>query len=350
MESIKGKPIILNDVFKTNFSIFDDFTRAEKISQIGKLNYILNISKSLEKNISDLDITKFIPVNEKGLVDLPENEINKILIGLDVSQFSEIEVKPLFDPKVLAKNIEDKAILVNEMINEIKNSKLRSLKIDLDSIQNDYNERFKTYMREYKSKINDLDGLKIYSHIERLFNEGIIDNTSFHYRNEIELYFKDDVYIKYQDSNLEKYFKVNLGKFKMRFIFNHNSFDIKVMNYKNNLLCRGYSHPHVSSNTLCTGNMEELWMKARLDEDIYDLTMIAHTILNCYNHGSPYCDIFEFVKESKQPQPDGEIYGNSVSYEHVECGCCDCEYEIEVIDGYGESHCPECDTLNTWEE
>lgn len=70
----------------------------------------------------------------------------------------------------------------------------------------------------------------------------------------------------------------------------------KVYARENNLDYDGYIHPHVSSDhNVCWGNAKNVVDRALRDGDIYPLFEALRVILQNYNDGSPYVDIFDFA-------------------------------------------------------
>ena len=339
------KPVYLDDLFKTNFSLFNNLTRGEKINQIGKVNYIWTIAKNLEKDLSGIDLRKIFELTETNEFNLSESEINKILINTDISKLKVIEE---INETELTTEIEETVKIIEETaLNKEKQAITEKMRAEARNIR-DYSHSLSLLrhkVRELALKELDLKnkdfGFMI-KHIKSIVKTGKFDFTIE--QGKLIFTFKDNIVITYKNSDCN--YRVDLGRFKL--VFNYYSgFNLRVEPCGDNVHYKDYVHPHVNDGgDLCLGNMNELWSDAFNDDNLYDLVDITSKILLNYNHSDPYIGIQTFVEQSNQMQPDGRILEVPIRYEMIDCQHCDYSFDIEVVDNWGEAHCPECDYYN----
>ena len=76
----------LNEVFKSNFSVFDNYEEAAKKEQINKFNYIETIAHQLEMDLTDVNLFDIFP-NNNNIILASETEINNVLLAFNREKY-----------------------------------------------------------------------------------------------------------------------------------------------------------------------------------------------------------------------------------------------------------------------
>ena len=74
--------LYIDELFKTNFSLFNDLDEEVRLKQIKTVNYISNIANQLDKNIKGINLFDIIK-NNNNIFIATEAEINKALVSFD---------------------------------------------------------------------------------------------------------------------------------------------------------------------------------------------------------------------------------------------------------------------------
>jgi len=337
--------LVLSNVFGNNFEVYKALDNETRKEQISKISYIDLIARQLDKKINEINLLDHFP-NKDGLLTSTDNEINKIIAGLEVSSSEEIK-KYKFTESTKKTCID----IFNKQAESIRTSlkhKISRCVQSMEDIQNEYNEYIATKFTYQKQ----LDAITIGSD-ETLYNmlgdinsgnDFIISNIT---NSELVFETANDIICTHKHDASGVDLRVNFGKFKIT--IRTDDFRLRLTKVTNDFEYDDFMHPHVSSsNSLCLGNMSELFDNAVSSRNVLEMLNITKAILTNYNEGDAYAPLQNFAYVSKQVQPNGEVLKdpNAPDYEERHICCPECDHmfysEVEVgsmFDGY----CPECD-------
>ena len=350
-EEIVENPVILDEVFKSNFSIFDTYEDVVKNDQIKTITYIELMSHELEKNLAGIDLFKVFP-HINGIITSTENEINAILIDYDRSKF-------LTEPDPIHEVYE----MTPEQIESVSNSyqttfdgKRRELNDNIRSYLSNAQNRlrqYNSYMSELVSSRQELESLALpdatpmLENLKKVFADPRWKFKRFSNNNStLEFIFTDEIINTHINANAGVNLRVNLGKFGFKVKIN-SGFNFKITYEGDNIRVGDIYHPHVSDNQLCLGNMSELWTEGVQSQDIFSLCNIAFQIMTNYNDSDPFSPLVNFAGQSAQVQPSGTTVSNDPRHQEVTCDECGHDYEVEFDpeggSDYRTDYCPECE-------
>jgi len=358
--------LILSEVYKTKFSIFDSLGAEEKLKQIDLVTYIESMSQDMEKDLTDVNLFELFP-SANNTLTLEKKEINKILLGFKREDLGLAE-KIVYE--LTEKNIEAiKKGFAKRKVNQVENyeNDINYNKDDIKSYYGNITNKIKA-IRVLQTKIDDINNGKnpeIIDQIQNLFKDGLITEFISMDGDRICL-ASPDIITTYKNEKAGIDLRMNFGQLK--YSINLRNGDFKCSEFKNNTDVSGHVHPHInSSGGWCLGNMHEVMQDAIRHLNIYDMINTGHLILNNYNHESPYASFEEFCKKSKQVQPDGKYVGQAEEEKRekerlerdekrkiereamkakgvIACQNCDFEFVTKNDDGemLEDTSCPEC--------
>ena len=355
--------IMLNDVFKTNFSIFDNYDETVKKQQIQLINYIETIAYQLEKNLTDVNLFDIFP-NNNNIILANEGEINNILINFERDNYFD---KPEEAPEVKTLTEEQTAKIENvykeqftNRVQELERSANNEIARAQQSMRA-YHERM-TNASRFREDINRIKQDDCNPMIENL-NSVLADErfTFDRFRNNyrdndtIDFIINDDIINTHVNDRANINIRVNLGKMLMRLTF-HNGIQLRVKPYKDNIYVSDHFHPHLDSGgDICLGNMGELFKEAQMNQDILGMFNATMAVLLNYNDNDPYKSLSYFAEKSEQIQPNGEQITIERVDRHQWHVCHHCESDIEVRfapegdSDYSEEQCDECEEYSEYE-
>lgn len=347
----------LDGIFKTNFSIFDDYESSARLEQIEILNYIEMMARSLEKNLTDINLFKLFK-NNNNVILSNKREIDNILLEFNREEFLTVpdeiyEVVTLTDDQL--ENISKLGLIDYE-------SRLSKLKCDEQRALNESN----SLLERSNIKLRDAIGYRNESSImvkpdtssiQKKINDLLMDSR-FVFKNidstSICFIIRDDVIITHKNEAASIDLRVNLGKIGMSFKFS-GGLKFKLFAEKDNIKANVYYHPHIScSGDLCTGNMRELFTEAMRDHNFLDIANIAMQVLTNYNDGDPYANILDFAHNSEQMQPNGASINSDDMVDRQQYqDCPNCGHEVSIdfsaINDYSEVECDDCGEYHEYE-
>ena len=356
--------VVLDEVFKTNFSIFDSYETIARTQQIQKLNYIETIASQLEKNLTGVNLFDILS-NNNNIILADEGEINTALIKFDRSVYF---TEPEEEHKIIKLSDVQLSAVRGVYKTQFENKK-NDIEYSIKSCINDaasYHNRYTDYMskaNEYRQELDTIkmsdaepmvDGLnKILAdprfEFEKFGNQRVENDT-------VWFKIKDDIINTHVNERAGINLRVNLGKMKFRLQFNAG-IKLTVHCSENNLNYRGYYHPHIGNDngSICLGNMKELFEESQRNGDIHEMLNVTMAILSNYNDGDPYIALAHFATASKQVQPNGEVLTRDMQMRTQYHSCYECEAEFEIEfqpegdSDYAHEVCPECDHETEYE-
>lgn len=300
----------ITDLYNNNFNQFNNLSSVRKNNQIEKIKYIENVARSLDLNISSLDLNLFLPTLEDNSISASPREINRILANLDLNEIQNEQNSQL-------EGIE----ITSRQLGALKSAATRFRNRALRQKEEEFN-RLKRDITSYYSRANDLSvralslrreldnnrttfGQDYVDQVERLIATGnfILESVG---TNEIKFITRNDIINTFRNANADINLRVNLGKFLIT--VNYENLNLRVTNYSNNVNAGGYIHPHIgTAGMLCLGNISELFSEAKVNGDIFTMLDLTHKLLVNYNDANPYVSLAAFAAESGQIQPNGEV-------------------------------------------
>ncbi len=356
--------LIMEELFKTNFSLFDNLDDAIKKEQIKKINYIETIAHQLEKDLTNVNLLDIIE-NDTKILTGSESSINNALMEFDRSKYFD---NPEEDQQEITELTEDQL----KTITDKYSSSLTDRKSQIEREIKSHSENAGSYLRDYNQQVTSMIGknkelLAIqegdYTFVTEAIKEIIADDrfTLLGFTNNnkcIEFKINQDIICSHKNDRASVDWRVNLGKFKIKLDI-VNGFNMELLGFENNLDSEGYIHPHVSSGTICLGNMQELVSECRAKTELLKMLDAALRVLTSYNDADPHRNLSYFVKICNQVQPNGELFkhvepvtgGSSDDRsQEVTCSNIDCchQYVAQFLpENEGDfltSECPECNT------
>ena len=341
------KPLVLSDLFKTNFEMFSGLEDTVRKSQINKLNYIDTIARQLEKDVSKANLLEFIS-HENGIITASNVEINKALVGYDTKD----REKGAF---VISPEIVEKLASIN---NKSSRDRIAHMKREVHSKTEDMvasQERYKETMLFRAKLMRDIESITLCDNepfsdmLKKIQEENkfiilSIEDTKFTFTN------TENIVCTYKNDAAGIDLRVDLGKFL--FSIKADTFSLSIDEYKDNTTVHGRVHPHISSSDLCLGNMSEIFTEASDKRDLLGILNTTYAILTTYNNDDPYDPLYKYAIKSGQVQPNGEIMGEDsgdgsvcVETHSIYCDECDTHFDDEVEGDYFSGYCPECDNF-----
>ncbi|NVM46730.1 MAG: hypothetical protein HWN79_17625 [Candidatus Lokiarchaeota archaeon] len=353
--------VVLDEVFKSNFSVFDNYEDAAKKEQIKKFNYIETIAHQLEKNLNGVNLFEIFP-NNNNIITATDSEINELLIKFDREAYfgqpePEHEVIKLSDEDIEKIDNVFKQIHVNE-VNNIEYN-IRNTVDVAESRLREYHD----YMRNVRREREKLGRLKIadtsstMESLQKILEDPRVKFTGFESISNsndcIGLDIVDDVICTHKNERAGIDLRINHGKLRIRLRF-VDGIDVAIYKNGNNVNVDRHYHPHVSgSGELCLGNMKDLFEEARQNGDLYAICDITLSILRNYNDSDPYVSLARFAAHSDQIQPNGELARLEPRFQIHECPECGTDNEVEFpAEGegdYSEWECEGCSYHTEWE-
>lgn len=350
--------VVLNEVFKTNFSIFDSYEDIVKKDQIKTISYIETIAKELEINLVDVNLFDILKNNEI-IITADNAEINKALLSFDREKYfgttEEVEIVELNEEQIKNIDVAYSTVLTRKIKarQDEANSNVRSA-MDRLRQHKDYMKRAYD-LREESKTLQVSDYSCIVEDLKKIANDKRFELLSVSDTGMVNILIKEEIINTYKNSRAGIDLRVNLGMFKIK-VNLVSGLDFTVEMHRNNVECSngefsGIYHPHLNnSGEICLGNMQELFDENRKDSNIFGMIDVAYSVLTTYNEDNPYISLAEFAQNSQQVQPSGEVLEapeQETRYQHQECPECEYEHEVtfqpEGVSDYAHDSCPECD-------
>jgi len=354
--------MVLDEVFKSNFSVFDNYEEMARKEQILKLTYIEKIAAELEKNLTDVNLFDIFQ-NNNNIILADEGQINNALISFDREQYFG---KP---DEVL-----EAVLLTDEQSETIKNLYANRLTADKRRLQRDIDSRMESAvsrMRQYHDYIRQAkvyrermellqveDSNPMVESITKVCEDPMFTLHRFCRTNTendtIEFKINQDIINTHVNERANINLRVNLGRMKMRLTY-ANGIHIQVRPDRDNINARGYHHPHLggSEGDVCLGNMGELYNEAIQKNDIHAAFGVIMQVLMNYNDGDPYRQLHHFATASQQVQPHGGRTERENRDQHHECYECGYEFRVtfepEGVSDYTHAECPDCENESEYE-
>ena len=354
--------MVLDEVFKSNFSIFDNYEELARKEQILKLTYIEKIAAELEKNLTDVNLFDIFQ-NNNNIILADEGQINNALISFDREQYFG---KPDELPEaILLTDAQSETIkkLYTSRLDETK----RRLQRNVENNMNDAANRMRQYHEyirnagSYREQIAQLqadDSNPMVESITKVCEDPMFTLDRFcrtsTENDTIEFKINQDIINTHVNERANINLRVNLGRMKMRLVY-ANGIHIRVVRDRDNIIARGYHHPHLGGSEVevCLGNMGELYSEAIGKNDIHAAFGVIMQVLMNYNDGDPYRQLHHFATASQQIQPHGGVTASSSRDQDHDCH--ECEYtfsvtfEPEGVSDYMHAECPDCENESEYE-
>ena len=338
--------VVLNEAFKTNFSVFDTYDTAVKNQQILKFSYIEKIAHQLEKNLADVNLFDIFD-NNNNIITADEGRINEILIAFDREKYFD---KP--DP------VHEVIDLTEEQTKKIQDVFEKEFTDRKDSIQRaerdyirraaDRMEQYQEFLRQASHSREQIKGLSLrdsapmFDSIKKILEDERFQFEGIDGRNRLKFAIKKDIINTNVNVKAGINTRVNLGKMRILVSF-VSGLDARVYQMSDNITVEGHWHPHLnSSGSVCLGNVSEIYEEAVEQGNIHGMLDIVHAVLINYNEENPYVSLEGFAGRSSQVQPSGARIEDEEIQEH---SCHECDTSIEVhFDGsdYAVHECSEC--------
>jgi len=334
------KPVLLTELYKTNFSIFADLTEVKRKNQIKKVSYLEEMARLLEVKLDDIDLRKVLKFSGNEIQNT-QTDINKILAEFKREDFVEEVTEELSETNVKK---------IDELLKSRLGSGLRDLERTLESKKRDYtrfSEAVNKALFEISSATEKIRQAKDadYSEYQEMITK-ILEDKRFKLKSvnddSIDFYIDEDIINTYKNPRLDVDLRVNLGRFLLRVTVN-GGFSVKGLGAENNIVVSSYIHPHIGSDgKICLGNMQDLMNEAASNNDLFSMLDVAYQVLTNYYHENPYRPLDEFASKSRQIQPNGQIFEGELPQDEedyddeewigermVSCYECETEYEID---------------------
>lgn len=362
-EEIEVQRVVLEDLFKTNFSIFDNCAEEIKMEQINKITYIEKIAHQLERNLSNIDLLKVFP-NEDNIFTMNEGEINQILIDFKREDFLS-EPDPVHE---LVELTEEQVTTIKNVYNTSFNHRKTRIQNDINSCihaaqrkMGDYHNHMTraSALREELSSIQESDSNPMLESINKVLADPRFEFLRFSGHNvsndTITFLIKDDIINTHVNQRAGINLRVNLGKLVLRVRFS-GGLTILVDKHSDNIISNNYFHPHISHDrTPCLGNMGEMYSECQKNNDVHGMIESIMAVLLNYNDSDPYRPLARFMEVSSQTQPSGHTPVRSTDPRHQYHSCYECEDEFEIefepqgVSDYMEAECPNCSYITEYE-
>ena len=349
--------MMLDEVFKTNFSVFDNYEEAAKLEQIKKLNYIEKIAHQLEKNLTGVNLFDIFP-NNNNIIMATEGEINNILCDFNREVYFE---KPEEVHEIILLTEEQTkgidAIYVKQFADRKKrlernmNSKLDDAASNLN-YHHDNLRQASDYREQIKS-IQTVSSAPMIDSINKILEDDRFRLEGFHgysYDNDTVVFkINQDIILTHVNERAGIDLRVNLGRMKIQVRFS-NGFKVQVFKDENNVQSSVYYHPHLSRDgDVCLGNMQEMYNEAMETGDIHTMFNAVMAVLTNYNDSDPYRALASFVQVSAQVQPNGSPMTGQLRRQYHTCNECELEQQVsfspEGESDYTEVNCDDCSNV-----
>ena len=362
--------VVLQEAFKTNFSVFDGYDEAVKKAQIAKFGYIETIAFQLEKNLADVNLFEIFP-NNNNIITAGENEINQVLIDFNREAYFN---KP-DEPHKIIEMTEEQLEAVKKSFNTQFASRKRNVTDSINSHIREAQNRMRAYhenMQHAAIKRRELetmtegDATPLIESMKKLFTDPRFTFHKFsgynHTNDTVEFITTNNIINTHENSRAGINLRVDLGKYLIKLRL--DGMRTFIYKYEENLVCDGNIHPHVSGdNNICLGNMGEIYQEAAMKCDVHGIFDAVMAVLLNYNDGDPYRSLARFselqernmrtAKRKAERAANGGAPSSDRRYQHVDCPECDESHEVAFLceeDGdYMEDECPECDTMTEYE-
>ena len=246
--------VALDEVFKTNFSVFDGYDDPVKKEQIAKLNYIETIAHQLEKNLQGVNLFDILP-NNNNIILATEGEINNVLIGFNREKYFD---KP--EPEhVIVEMTPDQVESIEKLFLTQFERRKRDLQGQVDRAMNDAVRRMRdhqNYLRnaaEYRQQIEEIkvaDSTQLITSLNQVFADKRFQFIEFRSgrmpNDSVDFLIKDDIILTHKNERAGIGLRVNLGKMKIRLMF-RNGLRVNVLQHENNLMAQNFYHPHLDT-------------------------------------------------------------------------------------------------------
>lgn len=357
--------ITLDQVFKTNFSVFDSYDDDVKKEQIAKISYIETIAHQLEKDLTGINLLEILS-NNNNIILANQAEINNALIEFDRAKFNNAPEIEAFVVKELNDEQKEKINKAYQRTNEERkrsfNSNIQSYIRDAERYleeHNNYLAKVRTLRLELEA-IGDVNSKPLEEAIDILMKNDKFEFLGF-CDNSIEFAVRKNIICTYKNERTKVDLRVDFGILKLR--LNLSSLRMKCYKHKDNIQVRDGYHPHISSSgDICLGNMSELFIESRDNLDINQMFEVVFQVLTNYNDDDPYINLADYAENSRQVQPNGmnmrrnsqrsQSSGATRGQVH-ECPHCEYENEVEFLaegdSDYAEHECSHCGAVEEYE-
>jgi len=344
----------INQLFRTQFSLFQDYETNARVEQIEKIMYIQDIAGKLNKNIQGINLFELFP-NNNNIILAEKTDINRILATFKREDFITE------DEKIVVLLDDDQASIIGETMKTFRDINETKIQSKIDSKIYDaqyYSNEYMRYLKEASTLRIQLENLKnnnsnfVVDGINKLLETGKYSINSQTNSN-IELLINHDVILTQKNTRANIDLRVNLGQFKIVVEYGSGSLNSYVRKHDNNITVHHFIHPHVENGTngyVCFGNMDASYTDAVRELDVFKMVETIYKVLTNYNHENPYKPLSLFVERSEQIQSSGETFESEPRYQVHECHECSHEEEIEfrseLETNYVEYECADCDNYN----
>lgn len=293
-----------------NFSQFNHLTTRRKANQIEKIRLIDRVARSLELEITELDLKRIFPHHDDGSIAASPREVNRILANFEIADYNEELAEELENFELTSRQIG----AVNRAASTIRNRAGRDLENERTSVLTQLNNANRQVLnlssralnlRRQIENTNGTYGDSYVDHIKRIIATGnwLLDSIG---ATDIIFTTRNDIINTFTNRRADIDLRVNLGKFKLK--IGYENLTAQLINFQGNIDADGYSHPHYSGGGACLGNLGELYMEAQTQGDLFTIVDLNHKLLTNYNDANPYVALADFARISGQVQPNGEVY------------------------------------------
>ena len=290
-QQIPTMRIVLEEAFKTNFSIFDGYDDAVRKQQITKFVYIEKIAHQLEKDLTNVNLFDIFS-NNNNIILADEGQINTVLIDFDRTKYFK-EPETIREPVNMS---EDDLIKIQSSFDEKFKERIILIEKQIATSIRNAENRMTQYHRELRQAsdnrmllktIQIADSSEMKEHLHTIANDPrfIFNGFSRTYTvdDTIEFIIDQDIINTHVNRRAGLDIRVNLGQFKAQLVFG-SGLELKVCQYNDNLWYDSYIHPHISSGgSICLGNMSDLYAEAIEKTDITSMFNIMMQIMLNYN-------------------------------------------------------------------
>lgn len=292
------------------YKIFSRMNEENREKQIMIINYIEQLASSTGINIDDWNIMEVFGTGTGNNLVTDKRAINRILF--DRFKSKNVEEKSASNTTI-AQEAQD---AINKIAENILNERKRRLSDDLASILNNVQERYNRYLRaltDANSKRLELlaltsgAGPDISKEIEIIC---ATDFWNFESANNRYICFvtAQDVVNTFKKPSAGVDISVNLGKFRAKYCVEGGY--IKVEPAGNNVWCREYTHPHISSEGgICWGNAGSTANSMLTSFKIADAYNLLASLLVTYSNENPYAELGSFYEKYLEARNGGKAVG-----------------------------------------
>jgi hypothetical protein len=294
----------ISQLEREKFSVLSTITDDRKRNaQINAIKYIKTLASVSNTDIMHWNILDLF--SKDGAVITDRTSINKVF-------FSYRENAPI-NPTTITEDKYAKLLKLTENRKKVSSSDLMDMhRRKMNDAINYYNNYYLKYLIEaakYKRRHDALQGYtpNYAAEIEKLCSDGfwkLIDILS----ESIEFETVNDIILTYVNERHGSLMSVNMGKFRVSF----NMLNCRLLAFAagNNCITNSYIHPHVSSNSICFGELQNEAHDYIACGNLTATMEIAQKALTAYNDGSPYLQLENF-RNSRKNIDEGRAWNDN---------------------------------------